>query len=248
MVAQDFKILMEKEKQTVRGSALVTFFNTKQGFTVPRGKQRCMETGLCNIYKVFYVFFVFVFTTHLIVSTWHNFFYSIHFEQLRLRSRWLINKIILIQVKMFLTTTIKGGNLGPVWDKPVPDRWLCSCLNFLSFCWSSLVAFGEITFHNLVTNQLFGLDFRAVRQDTFYLHQDYEQVIFDKRLGLCFSGWSLRNGKIAVYLQLAKNWNILTKVWQNLPFLSTFPTSLRWYAKGKWKSRVCVKFEFIDSL
>ena len=23
--------------------------DTKQGFTVPRGKQKCMETGLCNI-------------------------------------------------------------------------------------------------------------------------------------------------------------------------------------------------------
>ena len=27
----------------------VTLSDTKQGFTVPRGKQRCMETGLCNI-------------------------------------------------------------------------------------------------------------------------------------------------------------------------------------------------------
>ena len=33
-------------KRTVRGSALVTLSDTKQGFTVPRRKQRCMETGL----------------------------------------------------------------------------------------------------------------------------------------------------------------------------------------------------------
>ena len=46
--AQKFKILLEK-KRTVRGSALVTLSDTKQGFTVPRGKQRCMETGQCNI-------------------------------------------------------------------------------------------------------------------------------------------------------------------------------------------------------
>ena len=38
-------------KQTVCGTALVTFSDTKQGFTVQRGKQRCMETGLCNICK-----------------------------------------------------------------------------------------------------------------------------------------------------------------------------------------------------
>ena len=36
-------------KRTVRGSALLTLSDTKQGFTVPREKQRCMETGLCNI-------------------------------------------------------------------------------------------------------------------------------------------------------------------------------------------------------
>ena len=49
MVAQKFKTFLEKEKRTVRGSALVTLSDTKQGFTVPRGKQRCMETGQCNI-------------------------------------------------------------------------------------------------------------------------------------------------------------------------------------------------------
>ena len=42
----------------------------------------------------------------------------------------------------------------------------------LSLCWSSLVAFGEFTFQKLLTNQLFGLEIFAVRQDTFYLHQD----------------------------------------------------------------------------
>ena len=44
-----FKNLLEKKKRIVRASALVTFYDTKQGFTVPRGKQRCMETGQCNI-------------------------------------------------------------------------------------------------------------------------------------------------------------------------------------------------------
>ena len=46
---QKIKILLEKETRTVRGSALFTFSDSKQGFTVPRGKQKCMETGLCNI-------------------------------------------------------------------------------------------------------------------------------------------------------------------------------------------------------
>ena len=71
IVAQKLKIL---SKRTVRGSALVTLSDTKQGFTVPRGKQRCMENGLCNICKFLYVFVVFVFATTLILSTRHDFF------------------------------------------------------------------------------------------------------------------------------------------------------------------------------
>ena len=56
-----------------------------------------------------------------------------------------------------------------------------------------------------MTTQLFRLDFCAVRQDTYYPHQDYEQVNFYKKSSLYFFGWYLQNGKIAAYLQLAKN-------------------------------------------
>ena len=48
MVAQKFKIL---SKRTVPRSVLVTLSDKKQDFTVPRGKQRCMENGPCNICK-----------------------------------------------------------------------------------------------------------------------------------------------------------------------------------------------------
>ena len=84
MVAQKFKILSNR---TVRRSALVTLSGTKQGFTVPRGKQRCTENGLCNVCKLLYVFIVFVFNTNLILSTRHDFFYNIHFEKLSLQNR-----------------------------------------------------------------------------------------------------------------------------------------------------------------
>ena len=43
-----------------------------------------------------------------------------------------------------------------------------------------------------------------MRQDTFYPHQDYEQVNFYKKLSLYFFGWSFRNWKIAACLQLVK--------------------------------------------
>ena len=85
MVAQKFKISLEKEKRTYRESALVTLPDTKQGFTVLRRKQSCMENGLCNICKFLYVFIVF--TTNSNVATRHDFFYSIHFEKMSLRNR-----------------------------------------------------------------------------------------------------------------------------------------------------------------
>ena len=44
-----------------------------------------------------------------------------------------------------------------------------------------MAAFGEFTFQKLVTNQLFGLEFCAVRQDTFNPRQDYEHVNFYKK-------------------------------------------------------------------
>ena len=55
-------------------------------------------------------------------------------------------------------------------------------------------------------------EFFTVRRDTFYPHQDYEQVNFYRKSSLYFIGWSSRNWKIAAFLQLAKNWNISTKV------------------------------------
>ena len=43
-----------------------------------------------------------------------------------------------------------------------------------------MAAFGEFIFQKLVTNQLFALEFCAVRQDTFNPHQVYEQDNFNK--------------------------------------------------------------------
>ena len=69
----------------------------------------------------------------------------------------------------------------------------------------------------------------STRLWTNYLLQKIEVLLL---------GWSFRNWKILASLQLAKNWNISTKVWQNILFLSTFPISLRCYAKVNWKSWV----------
>ena len=74
-------------------------------------------------------------------------------------------------------------------NKQEKKSWAClgqtcsrSLIAFLSQLFviflPSLNAFGESTFEKLVLNQLFVLESCAMRQDTFYIHHDYEQVHF----------------------------------------------------------------------
>ena len=89
-----------------------------------------------------------------------------------------------------------------------------------------------------------------MRQHTFYPHQDYEQNNFYKKSSFYFIGWSFRNWKIAAYLQLAKNWNISTKVWQNLLFYQHSQPLYDVMQKEIENLEFVrgVNFEFLDSL
>ena len=106
------------------------------------------------------------------------------------------------------------------------NSWAClgqTCSRSLIVFLSQLVVillinfgcFWGIHLSKTCDESIFWLKFCAVRQDTFYPHQDNEQVKFYKKSSLYFIGWSLRNWKIAAYLQLAKIWNISTIVCQN---------------------------------
>ena len=64
-------------------------------------------------------------------ETIQSFSSTLIIERFSGRGGRLIMKIILIQVKLSLTTTIKRENRGPVWDKPVPDFQLGFCPNLL---------------------------------------------------------------------------------------------------------------------
>ena len=159
MVAQKFKIL---SKRTVRGSALNNLSDTKQGFNMPRRKQKCMENGQCNICKFC--------TCLLYLCLLLNYFFQLDMIFLK-HSFWeteLTKQMtdeehnVNLGKIVFDDNTIKREILGPVWDKPAPDRWLCFYLNFLSFCWSSLVALGDFTFQKLVTNLWVGFLCSAV--------------------------------------------------------------------------------------
>ena len=100
-----------------------------------------------------------------------------------------------------------------------------------------------------MTNQLFGLEYGAVRQYTFYPHQVYEQVNFYKKSSLYFIGWSFGNWKLATSSQWAKNWIILTKVWQNLLFYQHSQPlyDVRQKEFENLEFMRGVNFEFIDS-
>ena len=112
-----------------------------------------------------------------------------------------------------------------------------------------MVAFGEFVFQKPVTNPLFGSEFCVVQKDTFYLHQDYEQVNFYKKLRLYIFGPSetaksqlfynwLKNGtfqpkfdKIYFFYQHSQTpYDVLQKENENLEFVQG------------------VNFEIIDSL
>ena len=99
--------------------------------------------------------------------------------------------------------------------------------------------FGVYIWPRLVTNLKFGLESCAAQQDTFYLHQSYEQVNFYKKPHFYISGWTERFWQNVLDTWVFESWNILTQVWQNLFFLSTPPTTLICYAKRNWHSWVC---------
>ena len=46
----------------------------------------------------------------------------------------------------------------------------------------------------------------------FYPHQDFEQASSFKTSSLFFIGWSLRDRKVTIVLQLAQKWNLSIKI------------------------------------
>ena len=99
-------------------------------------------------------------------------------------------------------------------------------------------------------NQLLALEFFAVRQDTFHPHQLYEQVSFHTKSSLYFIGWSVRNWKTAVYLQLAKNGTFQPK-FDTIYFFYQHSEPLYDVMQKEIENLEFVQgvnFEFIDSL
>ena len=101
-----------------------------------------------------------------------------------------------------------------------------------------------------MTNQLFGLEICAVRQDTFHPRQDYEQVNFYKKSSLRFNDCSVRNWKIAVFFNWLNIGTFQPKFDKNYIFYQHFQP-LYDVMQKEIESLEFVRgviFEFIDSL
>ena len=94
------------------------------------------------------------------------------------------------------------------------------------------------SFKNLWQSNCLGWNFVQCGRIHFTVTKIMNKVISTKKESL-FHWLVPRNWKVGADLPLTKSWNNSTKVWQNLLFLSTFPTSPRCYAKGNWKTRSC---------
>ena len=101
-----------------------------------------------------------------------------------------------------------------------------------------------------MTNPLFGREFCVVQRDTFYLHQNYQQVNSYKNSRSYIIGRSPRDEKVATYFQLAQKWNLPTKIWQNLLFYQHFEPlyDVMQNEIEKLEFVQGVNFEFLDSL
>ena len=118
--------------------------------------------------------------------------------------------------------------------------------DFVDYLWLLL----EKNFQNLETSPLFEWEICVVQQDTFYPHQDYEQVFFYKKMRLHTIGRSLRDGESQLIYNWLKNGNFLTTFDKNY-FLNQHYQTLYDVMQKEIESLEFVQdknFEFKDSL
>ena len=111
-------------------------------------------------------------------------------------------------------------------------------------------AFGEFIPQKLVTNQLFGLEFCAVRQDTFYLDQGNEQVNFSKKRFLISLVGASKTGKTQPIYNWLKIRTFQTK-YDKIYFFYQHSQPIYVFIQKDIKNLEFVQgvnFEFIDSL
>ena len=155
------------------------------------------------------------------------------------KGRWLIKKIILSYVKLSFddnnqekkSCAFFGTNLFQIFN----CIFVPTFFEFVDYLWLPLE---NLYFRNLWRNHRLGGKSVQCSRMHFFLTKTMNKLIFYKTLRLYIIGRSLRDRNVTVCLQLAQKWNLSTKVWQNLLFLSTLSDFFWCYVKRGWKSRV----------
>ena len=136
--------------------------------------------------------------------------------------------------------------LGDIYTRPL----IVSLSQIFVIFWLSLAAFEDFVFQKLATNQQCGCGFCVVKQDTFYPHQACGQANFYKKSRFYFNATSVRDGRVITYLQVAQNWNLSTKNWQE-NFFKQYSQPLYDVMQKEIENLEFVQsvnFEFVDSL
>ena len=176
MFAPNFKILFNLKQMRKRVFALDTHSNRRLHFTVQSSRQNCLIAAQlrnwswnCSIVKSFVS--VYLTETFLI-----QFFSRIRY--------WVWESLGSVAVKRFFSRQncpwrqqSRKENRCLDWDKPVQYLRFSSCANFLSFCWSTLVAFGEFIFPKILTNHFLGWRFVYCSRINFTIIKSMKDLI-----------------------------------------------------------------------
>ena len=109
---------------------------------------------------------------------------------------------------------------------------------FLSFWLLSLVSFRKLVFQKLVTIQLLECKFCLGQQNTFHPHKNSQKLSLYKKLPNYILGWSVWNRKVTNSIELAQNWNTLSKFdKKNYFFNNTTHSRFTWLCKPGCKYR-----------
>ena len=195
------------------GFAQVTHFNTRSQFTVHSARRKSLENGQSS---------TFTYKNCIVICFVCNYVKKIFqigliFFQDSILPNWAYKRSIRWDESG--QHCVRRQNRGLLWDKPVIDLSLSFCFNNLSF-WSYSVAFGDFIFRKLVTSQLFQWEILSCSRLLFTV-VGYEKLNFYTKLRHAILDWNLGDWKVAIYLQLVKNWNVSTKIWQHLFFIKT---------------------------
>ena len=196
-----------------------------------------LVTGECSLVVLF------VLRNVISVCTYKEFYIDsefrarFHFQKFSLHAIWPVRKIFQNfrrrqhsseeVVRLFGNNLHQINNFFPV----AFFEFSMSIIEFLSRFPPSISA----------TEKLFGRKFREMQQDTFYSRPAFEGVKFHQNSCFSIVYWTIQDGQIATKLQLARKWDICTRVFRQSQFFVKNSVYLTIFFKKKLKDSCLFK-------